>query len=111
MQAQHCGIRLSINLGSTQPVTPGAHLEQIQPPGRISPHPSGEPLQGQSQSQPPGLELRVILTTLVIQGIRGAGRGRTVAELGLAAWLAGKLCSGYGGNERNMVFPYIFHNG
>lgn len=77
------------HLGQTQSVTPGAHPEQIQPPVRISPQPSGD-FSFTLHGKPPQLEVRVVLPTSVIQGIRDVGRGRAVAGMGLAARLAGE---------------------
>lgn len=51
--------------------TSGAHLEQIQPPAGISPHPSDEPLQGRSQGQPqqpPELEIQGYPAHLCLAG-------------------------------------------
>lgn len=103
---------LSIDPGSPWPkpvcdiwCTPGADPA----PGEISPHPSGEPLQSQSQGQPwqpQQLEIRVILPTSVIQGIRDAGK---VESGSWAGWGQGGSCAvGMEGMRKTWIFSICF---
>lgn len=92
MQAQHCGIRLSISPGPPWPNPPLVPTWSRSSPQlafllilQMSPFKAGAKA---NHGSPQSWRSRVILPTSVFQGIRDAGTGRMVAGQRLVARLA-----------------------